>query len=45
MAAGGFENENLHVRSEGIWLCVYVLNTATFENTVKLDHQPTWLEC
>jgi hypothetical protein len=37
--------ENLPVRSEGIWPCVYELNTAAAENTVEVDHQPTGLEC
>jgi hypothetical protein len=41
--AGGFETES--VRSEEIWPCVYVVNTAAVENIVEVDCQPTWLEC
>jgi hypothetical protein len=38
-----FEAENLLVRSEGMWPCLYGLNTTAVENTVEVDHQPSWL--
>jgi hypothetical protein len=31
-----FETESLPVRSEGIWSCVYVLNTSAVENKVEV---------
>jgi hypothetical protein len=39
-----FETESLPVRSEGIWACLYILNTAVVENTVEVDRQPNWLK-